>query len=309
MVAALEPTFGGINLEDIKAPECFYIEEQLREKMGIPVFHDDQHGTAIIATAALLNALEINGKSVERIKVVFSGGGAAAIACAEMFLSIGVPRDNITMCDSKGVVHKDRIDLNVYKARFAVNSPCRSLEDALRDADVFVGVSAAGLMSSSMLRSMAKDPIVFALANPDPEITPDLAYAVRDDVIIATGRSDYPNQVNNVLGFPFIFRGALDVQARAINEAMKRAAAQAIAALAKEPVPESVQRVYHREGSLKFGRTYLIPKPNDPRALLEIAPAVAQAAIESGVARREIDLVVYRQDLQRLMAAPFGTQQ
>ncbi|MFY7927453.1 MAG: malic enzyme-like NAD(P)-binding protein, partial [Oligoflexus sp.] len=220
MVAALEPTFGGINLEDIKAPECFYIEEQLREKMGIPVFHDDQHGTAIIATAALLNALEINGKSVERIKVVFSGGGAAAIACAEMFLSIGVPRDNITMCDSKGVVHKDRIDLNVYKARFAVNSPCRSLEDALRDADVFVGVSAAGLMSSSMLRSMAKDPIVFALANPDPEITPDLAYAVRDDVIIATGRSDYPNQVNNVLGFPFIFRGALDVQARAINEAM-----------------------------------------------------------------------------------------
>ena len=297
MVAALEPTFGGINLEDIKAPECFYIEEQLKARMNIPVFHDDQHGTAIIATAALLNALELTGKSIETIEVVFSGSGAAAIACAQMFLTIGVPLEHILMCDSKGVLHAERSDLNAYKRRFARVTPKRHLAEALCEADVFVGVSAAGLMSSGMLRSMAADPIVFALANPDPEITPQIAHAARKDVIIATGRSDYPNQVNNVLGFPYIFRGALDVGARTINEEMKRAAAMAIAALAKREVPAVVQAMYQNEGILGFGRDYLIPKPNDPRALVEVAAAVAAAAISSGVARRPLDIEAYRVQL------------
>ncbi len=306
MVAALEPTFGGINLEDIKAPECFYIEEQLRARMNIPVFHDDQHGTAIIASAALLNALELTGKKLESLRVVFSGGGAAAIACAQMFLTLGLQSEQIIMCDSKGVLHHDRIDLNSYKKRFAQHTKLRTLEEALIGADVFVGVSAAGLMSSSMLRSMAKDPIVFALANPDPEITPHIARAVRSDVIIATGRSDYPNQVNNVLGFPFIFRGALDTESRTINEEMKRAAAYAIAALAKEAVPESVQRIYAREGHLAFGRDYLIPKPNDPRALVEVASQVAAAAQSSGVARRILDIPSYREQLARLSLDPSG---
>lgn len=302
MVAALEPTFGGINLEDIKAPECFLIEERLRERMGIPVFHDDQHGTAIIASAGLLNALELVKKDITAIRVVFSGGGAAAIACAQMFMSLGVLPENLLMCDSKGVIHSERPDLNSFKRRFARDTPLRSLEDALREADVFVGVSAAGLMSSGMLRSMARDPIVFALANPDPEITPQVACSVRSDVIIATGRSDYPNQVNNVLGFPYIFRGALDVEARSINEEMKRAAAMAIAALAKREVPAAVQKVYEKEGRLSFGPRYIIPKPNDPRALVEVSAAVAQAAMVSGVARRPLDIAQYRQQLAQLLA-------
>lgn len=301
MIAALEPTFGGINLEDIKAPECFYIEEKLRERMEIPVFHDDQHGTAIIASAALLNALELAQKAIEDIRVVFSGAGAAAIACARMFETMGVQRDNIMMCDSKGLIHPDRKDLNAYKLRYAKESSLRTLNDALVGADVFVGVSAAGLMSSSMLRSMALNPIVFALANPDPEITPYLAHCVRSDVIIATGRSDYPNQVNNVLCFPYLFRGALDVQASSINEEMKRAAAFAIAGLARQSVPESVQRVFQAEGAISFGRNYLIPKPNDPRILFEVSYAVARAAMDSGVARVLIDKESYREVLaQRL---------
>jgi malate dehydrogenase (oxaloacetate-decarboxylating)(NADP+) len=307
MVAALEPSFGGINLEDIKAPECFYIEEQLRARMKIPVFHDDQHGTAIIASAALLNAIELNGKKLEDLRIVFSGGGAAAIACAQMFLTLGIYPNQILMCDSKGVLHKGRKDLNTYKDRFAQDTELRTLQEALMGADVFVGVSAAGLMSSSMLRSMAKDPIVFALANPDPEITPHLARSVRADVIIATGRSDYPNQVNNVLGFPYIFRGALDTESQSINEEMKRAAALAIAALAKQDVPDSVQRVYAREGHLSFGRDYLIPKPNDPRALIEVASAVAKAAMDSGVARRQLDLEHYRGQLLQLSRDPMGS--
>ncbi len=300
MVAALEPTFGGINLEDIKAPECFHIEEALKAKMGIPVFHDDQHGTAIIATAGLLNSLELVKKKIEDIKLVFSGGGAAAIACAQMFLTAGVNPENLLMCDSKGVIQSERPDLNVFKRRFARQTSLRSLEEALKGSDVFVGVSAAGLMSSGMLRSMARDPIVFALANPDPEITPHLALSVRPDVIIATGRSDFPNQVNNVLGFPYIFRGALDVQARTINEEMKKAAAVAIAALAKEKVLPEVQKVYEKEGILSFGRRYIIPKPNDPRALVEVSSAVAAAAIASGVARQNIDIVKYRRELASL---------
>ncbi len=301
IVAALEPTFGGINLEDIKAPECFYIEEELRRRMKIPVFHDDQHGTAIIATAGLINALDLTQKRVQDIKVVFSGGGAAAIACAQMFLSVGVPLENIILCDSKGVVHDDRDDLNEYKRRFSKKTSLRTLGEALVNADVFVGVSAAGVLKPDMLMTMAPQPIVFALANPDPEITPDLARLVRPDVIIATGRSDYPNQVNNVLGFPFIFRGALDVQAHTINEEMKRAAAYAIADLARQPVPLSVQRVYQREGLLKFGRDYLIPKPNDPRALAIVASAVAETAMISGVAHHHIDILAYRERLTTLL--------
>ncbi len=300
-VASLEPTFGGINLEDIKAPECFYIEEQLRSRMKIPVFHDDQHGTAIIATAGLINALALTDRKVSEISVVFSGGGAAAIACAQMFLSIGVPIENVLLCDSKGVVHKEREDLNEYKSRFAQRTSMRTLAEALVGADVFVGVSAAGVMRPDMLRSMAPHPIVFALANPDPEITPDVARLVRPDVIIATGRSDYPNQVNNVLGFPYIFRGALDVQAHTINEDMKRAAAHAIADLARLPVPLSVQRVYQKDGLLRFGRDYLIPKPNDPRALPVVATAVARAAIQSGVARHTIDIAAYFERLSSLL--------
>jgi malate dehydrogenase (oxaloacetate-decarboxylating)(NADP+) len=302
VVKALEPTFGGINLEDIRAPECFYIEERLRQELAIPVFHDDQHGTAIISSAALLNALEVVGKRIDQVRVVFSGAGAAGIACAEMYVSMGVKREHVLLVDTVGVVYQGRAEkMNAYKARFAADTTRRTLADALQGADVFVGVSAADIMTPDMLRSMADQPIVFAMANPDPEISYELAVQTRSDVIMATGRSDYPNQVNNVLGFPFIFRGALDVRARTINDEMKLAAARALAALAKEDVPDSVLKAYGIE-SLRFGPDYLIPKPFDPRVLLWLAPAVAKAAMESGVARLPIaDLEAYRDSLERII--------
>jgi malate dehydrogenase (oxaloacetate-decarboxylating)(NADP+) len=297
VVAAISPTFGGINLEDIKAPECFYIEETLKGMLDIPVFHDDQHGTAIISSAGLANALEIVGKKHEEIRLVISGAGASAISCAELAISWGVKRENIMLCDSRGVVYKGRTDgMNKYKERFAVETDARTLADALRGADVFYGLSVANVMTPDMVKSMAQDPIIFAMANPDPEIKPELAKEARKDVIIATGRSDYANQVNNVLGFPFIFRGALDVRARAINEEMKFAASKALAALAKEDVPDSVIRAYGGE-SIKFGREYIIPKPLDPRVLLWEAPAVAEMAMKTGVARKPIDIEEYRQQL------------
>jgi malate dehydrogenase (oxaloacetate-decarboxylating)(NADP+) len=292
----LEPTVGGINLEDIRSPDCFYIEEKLRETLHIPVFHDDQHGTAIISGAALLNALEIVRKDIAKVKVVFSGAGAAAIATAEHYVRLGVAREHITLCDQKGVVHDGRENLDPYKGRFARKTADRTLADALNDADVFVGLSAGGIVTGDMLKAMAKRPIVFALANPVPEIMPDEATKARPDAIVATGRSDFPNQVNNVLGFPFIFRGALDVRARAINEEMKMAATRALAALAKEEVPDAVMRAYGLE-RLKFGPDYLIPKPFDPRVLLWVAPAVAWAAVGSGVAGRVIDVEEYRAEL------------
>ncbi len=302
VVKALEPTFGGINLEDIKAPECFYIEETLKKSMNIPVFHDDQHGTAIISSAALINALELVHKRMEDVKVVFCGAGAAGIACAEMYVSMGVRRENVLFTDTVGVIYDGRTEkMNPYKQRFAQKTKLRTLDEAMKGADVFVGVSAKDLVTPSMLKSMAKDPIVFAMANPDPEITYELALETRPDVIMATGRSDYPNQVNNVLGFPFIFRGALDVRASAINEEMKIAAARALAALAKEDVPEPVLKAYGLK-SLKFGREYLIPKPFDHRVLLWEAPAVAEAAMRTGVARRPLpDLDRYRESLERIM--------
>jgi len=295
----LEPTFGGINLEDIKAPECFYVEETLRKTMKIPVFHDDQHGTAIISGAALLNALQVVRKLIGEVHVVFNGAGASGIACAEHYVRLGVKRENITMCDTKGVVYKGRtVGMNQYKERFARETSLRTLEEAMRGADVFVGCSVKGAVNADMIRSMGPRPIVFAMANPDPEITYEEAKSSRDDVIFATGRSDYPNQVNNVLGFPFIFRGALDVKATAINEEMKLAATHALAALAKEDVPDSVCRAYGVE-RLKFGPEYLIPKPFDPRVLLWEAVAVAKAAMESGVAQEPVNLVVYREQLER----------
>jgi len=298
VVRALEPTFGGINLEDIKAPECFEVERQLQD-MDIPVFHDDQHGTAIIGGAAFLNACEVTGRDITKTKVVVSGAGAAAIATAKFFLELGVKKSNVIMCDSKGVIWEGRTEgMNEYKQFFANNTKCRTLGDAMKDADCFVGCSAKGLVSKDMVKSMAKDPIIFAMANPDPEITPEEVAEVRSDAIMATGRSDYPNQVNNVLGFPFIFRGALDVRARKINEHMKKAAAMAIAALAKEEVPDDVKRAYGNE-DFKFGRTYLIPKPFDKRVLTRVAPAVAKAAMESGVARIQIeDMNAYAKSLQ-----------
>ena len=296
IVAAISPTFGGINLEDIKAPECFYIEEELKKMLDIPVFHDDQHGTAIISSAGLANALELVGKKHSEIRVVISGAGASAISCAELAIRWGVKRENIMMCDSKGVVHSGRTDLNKYKQRFAIDTDARTLTDAIRGADVFYGLSVANVMTPDMVKSMAKDPIIFAMANPDPEINPDLAKSVRKDLIIATGRSDYTNQINNVLGFPFIFRGALDVRARAINEEMKFAASQALAALTKEDVPDSVLRAYGVD-SLKFGRDYIIPKPLDSRVLLWEAPAVAEMAMKTGVARKPIDMSEYREQL------------
>lgn len=305
---ALEPTFGGINLEDIKAPDCFVIEEALKRALKIPVFHDDQHGTAIICGAAFLNAIELTNRKIDEVKVVFSGGGAAAIACAQMFLKIGVKTSNLTMCDTKGVIYKGRKEgMNEYKERFAVDTECRSLEEALVGADAFIGVSAGGALPASYLVPMAKDPIIFAMANPDPEILPEVALAIRPDAIIATGRSDYPNQVNNVLGFPSIFRGALDVRATEITEQMKIAAMLALAALAKEPVPQSVCDAYHGQ-NLKFGRRYLIPKPVDPRVLPWVAPAVAQAAQECGVARHPIaDLGAYQSTLVRRMRKAPGS--
>ena len=298
----LEPNFGGINLEDIKAPECFEVERRLREKLQIPVFHDDQHGTALISGAGLINALELVGKKAEDVTCAFFGAGAAGIACAELFLLLGVRRENILLCDSKGVCHAGRTDgMNAYKRRFATESDRRTLADAVRGADVFVGVSQKGLLTPEMLRTMADRPIVFAMANPDPEISYPEAMRVRDDAIVATGRSDYPNQVNNVLGFPFIFRGALDVRARAINEEMKIACARALASLAKEDVPDSVLKAYGVP-RMTFGPEYIIPKPFDPRVLLWAAPAVAQAATDTGVARRPIgDIEEYRIRLRRYL--------
>jgi malate dehydrogenase (oxaloacetate-decarboxylating)(NADP+) len=295
----LEPTFGGINLEDIKAPDCFYIEEALKKTMKIPVFHDDQHGTAIISGAALLNALEVAGKDIGKVRVVFNGAGAAGIACAEHYVRLGVKRENIILCDTKGVVYTGRQEgMNPYKERFAQPTALRTLAEAVKGADVFAGLSVKGAITPNMVLSMAANPIVFAMANPDPEITYEDAKACRSDVIIATGRSDYPNQVNNVLGFPFIFRGALDVRATAINEEMKLAATHALAGLAKEDVPDSVCRAYGVE-RLQFGREYLIPTPFDPRVLMWGASAVADAAMKSGVARQPVDLKAYRDELER----------
>jgi malate dehydrogenase (oxaloacetate-decarboxylating)(NADP+) len=297
VVAAISPTFGGINLEDIKAPECFYIEEELKKMLDIPVFHDDQHGTAIISSAALANSLELVGKKWDEIRLVISGAGASAISCAELAIRWGVKRENIMLCDSRGVVYKGRTEgMNKYKERFIVETDARTLADAVRGADVFYGLSIANVLTPEMVKSMAKSPIIFAMANPDPEIKPELAKGARKDVIIATGRSDYPNQVNNVLGFPFIFRGALDVRAKAINEEMKFAASQALAALTKEDVPDSVLRAYGLE-NLKFSTEYIIPKPLDSRVLLWEAPAVAEMAMETGVARKKIDIDEYREQL------------
>lgn len=300
-VKLLEPTFGGINLEDIKAPECFYIEETLKKEMKIPVFHDDQHGTAIISGAALLNALELVNKKIDQVKIVFNGAGASAVATAKFYVLLGAKKENIIMCDTKGVIYEGRQEgMNPYKAEFAARTKARTLAEALVDADVFVGLSAAvvgGLVTKEMLKKMAKKPIIFAMANPNPEISYPDAKEARPDAIVATGRSDFPNQVNNVLGFPFIFRGALDVRATQINEAMKVAAAKSLAALAKEDVPDSVVKAYGLE-SLHFGPDYLIPKPLDPRVLLWEAPAVAQAAIETGVARMKLDLNKYREQLE-----------
>jgi len=297
VVKVFSPTFGGINLEDIKAPECFYIEEKLKAMLDIPVFHDDQHGTAIISSAGLLNALEIVGKDISEIKVAISGAGASAISCANMAILLGVKRENVRMVDSRGVLHKGRTDgMNKYKDAFAVETEDRTLADAVRDADVFYGLSVADILTPEMIMAMKKDPIIFAMANPDPEINYDLAKQHRPDAIVATGRSDFPNQVNNVLGFPFIFRGALDVNASAINDEMKLAATYALAALTKEDVPDSVLRAYGVE-SLKFGRDYIIPKPLDQRVLLWEAPAVAEAAMKTGVARKQIDIEEYREAL------------
>ncbi|MBL7719130.1 MAG: NADP-dependent malic enzyme [Flavipsychrobacter sp.] len=299
VVKALEPTFGGINLEDIKAPECFEIEKRLKAEMNIPLMHDDQHGTAIISGAALLNALDLVHKDIAKVKFVISGAGASAISCCKIYIALGADVRNMYMFDSKGLITKQRTDLDEYKQQFAQDSKDMTLSEAMIGADVFIGLSKGNVVSGDMLKGMAMKPIVFALANPDPEISYDAALAARPDVIMATGRSDYPNQVNNVLGFPFIFRGALDVRATAINEEMKLAAVHALAALAKEPVPDIVNVAYN-ETSLSFGPTYIIPKPVDPRLLTTVSPAVAKAAIESGVARRPItDWEAYEGELYR----------
>jgi len=300
-VAAIEPTFGGVNLEDIAAPTCFEVERRLRERMDVPVFHDDQHGTAIISGAALLNAAELAGKNLADLDVVFSGAGASAIATARFYVSLGVDRDNVTMCDSEGIVTRARAeagDVNEFKEQFATDRPAGDLADAMAGADVFVGLSVAGIVSPEMVRSMAPDPIIFAMANPDPEIGYEEARTAREDtVIMATGRSDYPNQVNNVLGFPFIFRGALDVRATEINEEMKVAAAEALAQLARKDVPDAVVKAYG-DDPLQFGPEYIIPKPLDPRVLFEVTPAVARAAVDSGAARETIDFDTYVERLE-----------
>lgn len=289
-VEAIAKTFGGINLEDIKAPECFTIEERLKKNTDIPVMHDDQHGTAIVAGAAMLNAVELAGKELGEIRVVINGAGAAAIACGKFIQSLGVK--NILMCDSKGVITTKRSDLNPQKEHFAVDTPHTTLAEAIEGADLFLGVSKAGALSEAMVATMAENPIIFAMANPTPEIMPDVAKRVRPDAIMATGRSDFPNQINNVLGFPFIFRGALDVRSTAINEAMKIAAAKALASLAKEPVPEAIQKVYGRE--LAFSKEYILPTPFDPRLITTVAPAVAQAAVDTGVSRlKSLDVEDY----------------
>jgi malate dehydrogenase (oxaloacetate-decarboxylating)(NADP+) len=309
-VRYLGPSFGGINLEDIKAPECFMIESRLRELMDIPVFHDDQHGTAIIAVAGLINALHLTGRDIKDTRIVCNGAGAAGIACIELAKALGVPHDNVLLCDTKGVIYKGRTEgMNQWKSAHAVETKARSLHDALKGADVFLGVSVKGALTDDMLKEMAPNPIIFAMANPDPEITPEEAHAVREDAIVATGRSDYPNQVNNVLGFPYIFRGALDVQATEINEAMKIACAEALAALAREEVPDEVAAAY-RGTRPKFGREYIIPVPFDPRLISAIPPAVARAAMETGVARRPIvDIDRYREQLSARRDPVAGTLQ
>lgn len=287
-VQMLEPTFGGINLEDIKAPECFYIEEKCKQTMNIPVFHDDQHGTAIISGAALINAVELSGKKLSEVKIVVNGAGASAISCSRLYVKLGAKIENITLCDSKGAIYKGRTEgMNEFKQEFAHETDARTLADAIKGADVFVGLSKGNVVSKEMVASMAPNCIVFAMANPDPEITYEDATSVRKDIIMATGRSDYPNQINNVLGFPFIFRGALDVQASAINDEMKLAASYALAALAKEEVPDSVRRAYEGQ-ELEYGTDYIVPKPFDTRVLTWVAPAVAKAAMETGVARKPI---------------------
>ncbi len=298
-VKMIAPTFGGINLEDIKAPEAFEIEQRLKEELDIPVMHDDQHGTAIISAAALLNALELTGKKIEKVRIVVSGAGAAAVSCTRLYKAFGAKDDNIVMLDSKGVIRRDRENLSKEKLEFASDRKINTLEEAMKDADVFIGLSIKDIVSPEMLLSMAKDPIVFAMANPDPEIKYNLACKTRKDIIMATGRSDHPNQVNNVLGFPFIFRGALDVRATGINEAMKMAAVKALAELTREPVPEQVNIAYG-ETRLTFGKDYIIPKPFDPRLISEIPPAIAKAAMESGIAREPIeDWDRYREDLRQ----------
>ncbi|MBN1578571.1 MAG: malate dehydrogenase [Chitinispirillaceae bacterium] len=301
IVASLEPTFGGINLEDIKAPECFYIEEELKRRMSIPVFHDDQHGTAIITGAALLNAAELQGRELGDMKVVFSGAGAAAVSCALHYISLGIRPENLMLVDSRGVVYKGRSEgMSAQKEAFALQTNRRTLADAMEGADLFAGLSKGGLVNAAMVRSMAERPVIFAMANPDPEIGYREARAARNDLIMATGRSDYPNQVNNVLGFPFIFRGALDVRASTINEAMKKAATFALAYLTKKgEMPQSILDAYNLQ-SLSFGPEYIIPKPLDPRVLVEESIAVARAAMESGVARMPVDLDDYRCRLERL---------
>jgi len=296
----LEPTIGGINLEDIKTPDCFLVEETLRKTLSVPVMHDDQHGTAMVSGAGLLGALEIVGKKIDQVRVVFVGAGAAGLACAQHYLRLGVQREQMLMVDTRGVLYSGRTEgMNPYKEQFARGTKLRTLTEALGDADVVVGLSAKGTITPDMLKVMAPRPIVFALANPDPEISPEAARAARPDVIIATGRSDYPNQVNNVLGFPFVFRGALDVRASAINEEMKLAVTHALADLARQEVPKSVCQAYG-VSKLEFGPEYIIPKPFDPRALVWVASAVARAAMESGVARRPVDLAQYRQQLEEL---------
>ncbi len=301
IVKAISPTFGGINLEDIKAPECFKIEDRLKRECSIPVMHDDQHGTAIISGAALINALEVQHKQIDKVKLVVNGAGAAAISCARLYIKLGVLPQNVVMCDSKGVIREDRTDINSQKREFATVRDIRTLEEAMVGADVFLGLSVANVLTPEMLKSMAPDPIVFALANPEPEIAYELAKATRDDLVIATGRSDYPNQVNNVLGFPYIFRGALDSRASEINEDMKLEACRAIAALAREEVSDSVKEAY---GGMDFvfGKDYILPKPFDKRLLYRVAPAVAKAAMESGVSNRPItDWDAYEEELKKRM--------
>ena len=303
IIAALEPTFGGINLEDIKAPECFYVEQKLKERCHIPVFHDDQHGTAIITAAAAINGLRVVGKKLEDVSLVVSGAGAAAIACTNLLVSLGLKRENVTLCDSKGVIYQTREDrerMDATKVHYAIaDNGQRTLADAVAGKDIFLGLSGADLLSPEMLKTMADKPLVFAMANPNPEIKPPVAKEARADVVIGTGRSDYPNQINNVLCFPFLFRGALDCGASEINEAMKKAAVYAIADLAHEPVPEAVRTAYQNR-DFTFGAEYLIPTPFDPRLISRIAPAVAKAAAESGVAARPIaDLAAYAASLEK----------
>ncbi|MEL6690986.1 MAG: phosphate acyltransferase, partial [Pseudomonadota bacterium] len=300
-VKLMGPSFGGINLEDIKAPECFIIEQTLKEEMDIPVFHDDQHGTAVICAAGLLNALHLSGKKIEDVKIVLNGAGAAGIACIELLKSMGAKHENCICCDTKGVIYQGRTEgMNQWKSAHAVKTDLRSLKDAMEGADVFLGVSVKGAVTPAMVESMAPDPVIFAMANPDPEITPEEAQAIRPDAIVATGRSDYPNQVNNVLGFPYLFRGALDIHARAINDEMKIACARALAELAREDVPDEVGMAYGRE--LSFGRDYIIPTPFDPRLIHRVPPAVAKAGMDTGVARRPlVDMEAYELKLKARM--------